>query len=84
MTYSDIGYAALGPAGRSILGNHINITPKKKDKYAEDFCEIFNAAFGRFEHFKPAEPEKIKAILEESKLILDQLEESLLINSESD
>ena len=47
--------------------------PKKKDKYAEDFCEIFNAAFGRFEHFKPAEPEKIKAILEESKLILDPL-----------
>lgn len=47
--------------------------PKKKDKYAEDFCEIFNAAFGRFEHFKPAEPQKIKAILEESKLILDPL-----------
>ena len=33
VTYSDIGYAALGPAGRSILGNHSNITPLKKDKY---------------------------------------------------
>ena len=30
--------------------------PAKLEKYALDFTEVYNAAFGHYEHFRPADP----------------------------
>jgi len=45
--------------------------PARVDRHVRDFCTIYNAAFSQYEHFKEAEPGKIKALLQESRLILD-------------
>lgn len=41
------------------------------DQYAKDFCEVYNAAFSQFDHFKPIVPEQVKKIVEDAKSILD-------------
>ncbi|NRA48784.1 MAG: GNAT family N-acetyltransferase [Phaeodactylibacter sp.] len=41
------------------------------EKYTEDFCEIYNAAFSKYGHFKPLKPEQVQKILLEAKAIAD-------------
>jgi GNAT superfamily N-acetyltransferase len=43
----------------------------KLDKYAQDFCEAYNAAFNQFGHFKPMLPEQIIGVLKQIKGIVD-------------
>jgi ribosomal protein S18 acetylase RimI-like enzyme len=45
--------------------------PKKIEQYALDFTELYNAAFGHYEHFRPADPVGFKKTLAEVKNILD-------------
>lgn len=40
-------------------------------KYTQDFCEIYNAAFRKYGHFKPLVPEQVTKILMEAKPIAD-------------
>ncbi|WP_353480022.1 GNAT family N-acetyltransferase [Haliscomenobacter sp.] len=46
-------------------------TPAKLEKYADDFTEVYNAAFGHYEHFRPADPEGFKKLMGEVKNIID-------------
>jgi GNAT superfamily N-acetyltransferase len=46
--------------------------PAKLDQYAEDFCEIYNASFRHFQHFKPIEPVQMKRVMESAAPILDR------------
>lgn len=42
------------------------------EKYAEDFCVVYNAAFNKFQHFKPLEPPQVIKIMEEARPIVDE------------
>lgn len=44
---------------------------KKLDKYAADFCEVYNAAFAHFAHFKPLQPGVIVKTMKEAAAIAD-------------
>jgi len=41
------------------------------DRFAQDFCVVYNAAFGGYEHFKPIEPHSVVNILKQAKPISD-------------
>lgn len=43
----------------------------KLPQYAADFCEIYNVAFGEYEHFKPIVPEQVEQVLRQAKPIAD-------------
>lgn len=45
--------------------------PAKLEQYADDFSEVYNAAFGHYEHFRPADPEGFKKLMKEVKNIID-------------
>lgn len=45
--------------------------PKKLERYAKDFCIIYNAAFRHFAHFKPITPDTIVKTMKEAALIAD-------------
>lgn len=45
--------------------------PKKLVKYAGDFCEVYNAAFRHFAHFKPLKPEVVIKTMKEANAIAD-------------
>jgi len=40
-------------------------------KFTQDFCEIYNAAFSKYGHFKPIRPSQIEKILKEAKPVAD-------------
>lgn len=40
-------------------------------KYTRDFCEIYNAAFSKYGHFKPLQPAQVEKILLEAKPVAD-------------
>ncbi len=44
---------------------------KDLDRFAADFCVVYNAAFGGYEHFKPIEQEVVVHMLEQAKPIAD-------------
>lgn len=48
-----------------------NLDYNNLEKYTQDFCEIYNAAFSKYGHFKPLEPEQVQKILLEAKPIAD-------------
>ncbi len=39
--------------------------------FAKDFCEVYNASFGNFAHFKPLEPDRVVQFMKEAKPIAD-------------
>ncbi|MCB0589285.1 MAG: GNAT family N-acetyltransferase, partial [Phaeodactylibacter sp.] len=41
------------------------------EQYAQDFCEVYNAAFSQYEHFKPMTPDQPVEVINEAKAILD-------------
>lgn len=41
------------------------------EKYAQDFCEVYNATFNQFGHFKPIVPKQVITLLKEAKTIAD-------------
>lgn len=45
---------------------------KKTDKFAADFCSVYNAAFAHFEHFKPLVAEQIAQVFRQMKPIADR------------
>lgn len=45
--------------------------PGHLDRYAEDFCEVYNAGFRHFQHFKPVVPEQVKRVMKQAQPILD-------------
>ncbi len=45
--------------------------PKHLDRYARDFCEIYNAGFRHFPYFKPIEPDQIRRVMQSAQPILD-------------
>ncbi|MBX2927094.1 MAG: hypothetical protein KF852_04605 [Saprospiraceae bacterium] len=45
--------------------------PANLDRYAEDFCEVYNAGFRHFQHFKPIVPEQMKRVMKQAAPILD-------------
>lgn len=58
------------------LKKRYNLTTKALDyagleKYAQDFCEVYNATFNQFRHFKPILPEQVVAILKEARPVAD-------------
>ncbi|MEQ8707335.1 MAG: GNAT family N-acetyltransferase [Phaeodactylibacter sp.] len=48
-----------------------NLDYSQLKKYTEDFCEVYNAAFSKYGHFKPLEPGQVQKILLEAKPIAD-------------
>ncbi len=45
--------------------------PEKLEQYARDFCEVYNASFAHFEHFKPIEPAQIIKLMNQVKAVID-------------
>ena len=45
--------------------------PSQLDRYAVDFCEVYNASFRHFQHFKPIVPEQMKRVMKQAQPILD-------------
>lgn len=41
------------------------------DRFAKDFCVVYNAAFGGYEHFKPIEKDVVVNMLQQAKPIAD-------------
>jgi GNAT superfamily N-acetyltransferase len=48
-----------------------NLDYSQLEQYTRDFCEIYNAAFSKYGHFKPLQPEQVQKILLEAKAIAD-------------
>jgi GNAT superfamily N-acetyltransferase len=60
----------------SRMKERYNLTAEKLDytaldKYAQDFCEAYNAAFNQYGHFKPMMPEQVVTLLNQAKSIVD-------------
>ncbi|MCO6476327.1 MAG: GNAT family N-acetyltransferase [Phaeodactylibacter sp.] len=53
----------------NIRNEHLQLN--KLEKFAEDFCEVYNAAFKQYEHFKPVFPAEVIKTIEEAKSIID-------------
>lgn len=49
-----------------------HFTFKNQDKYIADFIQIYNDAWSRHDNFKPADPKELKALIEDSKLFLEE------------
>lgn len=41
------------------------------ERYAKDFCEVYNASFRDFQHFKPVNPELVYRFLKGARLFMD-------------
>ena len=41
----------------NIRNEHLHLD--KVEQYAEDFCEVYNAAFKQYDHFKPVSPPQV-------------------------
>ncbi len=52
-----------------IRADHLHMD--RLEQYAEDFCEVYNAAFRQFDHFKPLRTKQVFKLIEEAKPILD-------------
>ncbi len=48
-----------------------SLSYKSPEKYADDFCALYNAAFKEYDHFKPLVREQVLSIFMEMKLIAD-------------
>ena len=53
----------------NIRNEHLHLD--KVEKFAEDFCEVYNAAFKQYEHFKPVFPAEVIKSMEAAKPIID-------------
>ncbi len=61
-------------AARIRQSNNVHLEkyhPANLDRYAEDFCEVYNAGFRHFQHFKPVVPEQVKRVMKQAQPILD-------------
>jgi GNAT superfamily N-acetyltransferase len=45
--------------------------PAHLERYARDFCEVYNASFRHFAHFKPIVPEQVVKVMRSAQAILD-------------
>lgn len=45
--------------------------PQHLERYANDFCEIYNASFRHFTHFKPLAPPQVIKLMQEAAPIMD-------------
>ena len=53
----------------NIRNEHLHLD--KVEQYAEDFCEVYNAAFKQYDHFKPVSPPQVIKSIKEAKPIID-------------
>jgi len=44
---------------------------KETDKFVQDFCAVYDAAWKAHEHYKPVDPEDLHDFISDSKLLLD-------------
>lgn len=72
---ADIPFERMSAVANRIRRDHdVRIEryhPAHINRYAHDFCEVYNASFRHFQHFKPIYPEKVRAFLHDARFMLD-------------
>lgn len=72
---ADIPFERMSAVANRIRRDHdVRIEryhPAHIDRYANDFCIVYNASFRHFQHFKPIHPEKVRDFLHDARFILD-------------
>ena len=53
----------------NIRNEHLHLD--KVEEFAKDFCEVYNAAFKQYEHFKPVYPAEVIKSMEAARPIID-------------
>ncbi len=70
-----IPFQRLAAIAKRLYDRHpVEVRPldyKDIDGFSKDFSIVYNAAFKKYPHFKPIEPEQVKVIMQEAKPIAD-------------